>query len=42
MYNEESIRDTAPRRMNHDKQANQKGGGTTDKICRKNPTQQCI
>jgi hypothetical protein len=34
MYNEESRRDTAPREMNHNKQANQKGG-TTDRICRK-------
>jgi hypothetical protein len=35
MYNEESVRDTSPRRMNHNKQANQKGGVTKDKICRK-------
>jgi hypothetical protein len=35
MYNEESIRDSVPRRMNHNKQANQQGGGITNKICRK-------
>jgi len=37
MYNEESRRDTAPRKMNQNKQANQKGRGTTDKTCRINP-----
>jgi hypothetical protein len=27
----------APRRINHNNKANQKGGGITDNICRKKP-----